>query len=62
MELKLRTYAYWSDRRRGEGVRLGCTRYLVRGVSKVDYADLNILDVWMPVLAPSRGSAFLGKT
>ena len=54
MALKLRTYAYWSERKRGEGLRLGCTRYLVRGVFKADYARANIMDVWMPLLAPSR--------
>lgn len=61
MALKLRTYAYWSERKRGEGLRLGCTRYLVRGVFKAEYARENIMDVWMPLLAPSRSLLAWGK-
>jgi uncharacterized protein YeaO (DUF488 family) len=52
--LKLRTYKYGSARKRGEGLRIGTTRYLPRGVFKTDYAPLDYLDVWLPVLAPSR--------
>jgi uncharacterized protein YeaO (DUF488 family) len=29
-------------------------RYLPRGVPKSKYAALNLFDVWLPILAPSR--------
>lgn len=37
-----------------EGLRIGTTRYLPRGVSKADYAALDYFDVYLPILAPSR--------
>jgi uncharacterized protein YeaO (DUF488 family) len=52
--LKLSTYAYRDKRRRGEGLRLGCARYPVRGVRKSRYAAEDIMDVWLPTVAPSR--------
>jgi uncharacterized protein YeaO (DUF488 family) len=54
MPLRIFTYAYGDRRRRGEGLRIGCARYLVRGVRTADYARRNIMDVWLPTLAPSR--------
>lgn len=54
LRLNLRTYRYGSPRDRGEGLRIGTTRYLPRGVFKTDYALLDYFDVWLPVLAPSR--------
>jgi uncharacterized protein YeaO (DUF488 family) len=54
MALKLSTYAYGEPRKRNEGLRLGCARYPVRGVRKQDYAKRNIMDVWLPVVAPSK--------
>jgi uncharacterized protein YeaO (DUF488 family) len=48
------TYQYGAARRRGEGLRIGTTRYLPRGVSKSDYASRDYFDVWLPALAPSR--------
>src|SRR5215212_1490131 len=54
MALQLSTYSYGSKRKRGEGLRLGCTRYLARGVPKKEYATRNIMDVWLPTVAPSR--------
>ncbi|MDQ3333030.1 MAG: DUF488 family protein [Planctomycetota bacterium] len=54
MSLKLSTYRYGTARRRGEGLRIGTTRFLPRGVARQDYATLNYFDVWLPVLAPSR--------
>src|SRR5437870_5200081 len=54
VRLRISTYAYRDRRRRGEGLRIGCARYLVRGVRTADYARLNIMDVWLPTLAPSR--------
>ena len=52
--MKLTTYRFGSPRRRGEGLRVGVTRYLPRGVRKTEYARGNYFDVWYPVLAPSR--------
>jgi len=54
MALQLSNYSYGSKRKRGEGLRLGCTRYLARGVPKNEYATRNIMDVWLPTVAPSR--------
>jgi uncharacterized protein YeaO (DUF488 family) len=54
MTFRLSTYSYGDKRRRGEGLRLGCTRFLPRGVRKDDYAASNIMDVWLPTIAPSR--------
>ena len=54
MAHRVTTYRYGTPRRRGEGLRIGTTRYLPRGVSKSDYASLDHFDVWLPTLAPSR--------
>lgn len=54
MSLHLNTYQAGSERKRGEGVRIGVVRYLPRGVVKTDYAKRDYFDVWMPLLAPSR--------
>ena len=54
VKLHLSTYRYGSPRNRGEGLRLGTTRYLPRGVAKKDYAKGGYFDVWLPLLAPSR--------
>ncbi len=42
-----------SQRRRGEGVRIGTVRRPPRGVPKSQYARQNWYDVWLPALAPS---------
>jgi uncharacterized protein YeaO (DUF488 family) len=54
MALQLSTYFYGSKRKRSEGLRLGCTRYPARGVPKKEYAERNIMDAWLPTVAPSR--------
>lgn len=53
-KVRLSNYTYFSKRKRGEGIRIGCTRYLVRGVPNKKYASWDIFDVWLPTLAPSR--------
>lgn len=58
MPIKLREYYWGQPRSPGEGLRLSCTRFLPRGVKKADYAKRDYLDVWLPILAPSR--ALLG--
>jgi uncharacterized protein YeaO (DUF488 family) len=60
--LKLSTYAYRDRRRRGEGLRLGCARYPVRGVRKSRYAAEDIMDVWLPTVAPSRELVGWGRS
>jgi uncharacterized protein YeaO (DUF488 family) len=47
-------YSYGTPRRRGEGLRIGCTRYLVRGVKLKNYAKWDRMDVWLPTIAPSQ--------
>jgi uncharacterized protein YeaO (DUF488 family) len=42
-----------SERRSGEGLRIGTVRRPPRGVRKTDYASRNFFDVWLPELAPS---------
>lgn len=54
MPYRISTYQYGAARRRGEGLRIGTTRYPPRGVSKSDYASCDYFDVWLPALAPSR--------
>jgi uncharacterized protein YeaO (DUF488 family) len=54
MALRLSTYAYGDKRRRGECLRLGCARFLPRGVRKEQYASADIMDVWLPTIAPSK--------
>ena len=51
----IRIFRAGSPRQRNEGLRLGTVRFLPRGVKKKDYARLNYFDLWLPVLAPSRG-------
>ena len=54
MTHRLSTYRLGTPRAEGEGLRIGTTRYLPRGVSKADYARRDFFDVWLPLLAPSR--------
>jgi uncharacterized protein YeaO (DUF488 family) len=45
-----------SPRARGEGVRIATVRRLPRGVPKAEYARRDLLDVWLPELAPSAAA------
>ena len=54
MAIRLSEFYWAQPRRPGEGLRLSCTRFLPRGVKKADYARKDYLDVWLPILAPSR--------
>src|SRR5215813_7302179 len=54
MALRLSNYSYGTTRRRGEGLRIGCARFLPRGVRKEDYATSDLMDVWLPTVAPSK--------
>jgi hypothetical protein len=54
MVLKVITYRIGSPRRKGEGLRIGVTRLLPRGVRKSEYAKRDFFDVRLPLVAPSR--------
>jgi uncharacterized protein YeaO (DUF488 family) len=43
-----------SERRPGEGLRIGTVRRPPRGVPKADFSRRNFYDVWLPTLAPSE--------
>jgi uncharacterized protein YeaO (DUF488 family) len=43
-----------SPRASDEGLRLGTVRRPPRGVKKVDFANRDYYDLWLPVLAPSQ--------
>ena len=53
-KLRLKTYKCGSDRKRGEGLRIGTVRYLPHGVKKTEYVKRNLFDIWLPTIAPSR--------
>ena len=42
-----------SDRRPGEGLRIGTVRRPPRGVPRAEFARRNFYDVWLPDLSPS---------
>lgn len=46
-------YRYGSPRRDGEGLRLGVTRYVPRGVRKADWSRHGYFDFWLPLLSPA---------
>jgi uncharacterized protein YeaO (DUF488 family) len=52
--LRFRTVQIGSPRKPGEGLRIGTVRFLPRGISKADYGDRDLFDLWLPILAPSR--------
>ncbi len=41
-------------RSRDEGLRIGAVRRPPRGVPKAEYAQRDLYDVWLPLLAPSE--------
>jgi uncharacterized protein YeaO (DUF488 family) len=43
-----------SERRPGEGLRIGTVRRPPRGVPKADFSRRNFYDVWLPNLAPTE--------
>ena len=43
-----------SERKAGEGLRIGTVRRPPRGVPRAEYAARNIYDVWFPNLAPGE--------
>jgi uncharacterized protein YeaO (DUF488 family) len=53
-QLHVSTYRIGSKRKKSEGLRIGATRLLPRGVPKREYAKRDFFDVWLPLVAPSR--------
>ena len=50
--IKLRTFRYGDDAKRGQGLRIGTTRRPPRGAAKKHWGEY--FDVWFPILAPSE--------
>ena len=50
-----------SDRKAGEGLRIGTVRRPPRGVKKSDFERLNWFDIWLPILAPSEETLKKGQ-
>lgn len=51
--LSLQIYRYGEPGPR-DGLSIGVTHYLPRGVRKEDYVSRGYFDVWLPLLSPSR--------
>ena len=51
--MAIRVVRLGTERKKGEGLRIGTVRRPPRGVSKSDFAKRNFYDVWLPQLAPS---------
>ncbi len=60
--MTIRIVRLGSDRKPGEGIRIGTVRRPPRGVKKSDYASGNWYDVWFPNLAPSMETMKLGQS
>lgn len=54
VQLQFRTVQIGSPRQPDEGIRIGAVRFLPRGIQKKDYGKLDLFDLWLPILAPSR--------
>ncbi|MEJ5358585.1 MAG: DUF488 family protein [Desulfobacterales bacterium] len=52
--MAIRVVRLGSERREGEGLRIGTVRRPPRGLAKVEIAARNFYDVWLPELAPSE--------
>ncbi|MGV3660025.1 MAG: DUF488 domain-containing protein [Prosthecobacter sp.] len=46
-------YRYATPRQAGEGLRIGVTRHVPRGVRREDRQRLGYFDLWLPMLGPS---------
>ena len=51
--MAIRVVRLGTERKKGEGLRIGTVRRPPRGVPKRDFAKRNFYDVWLPQLAPS---------
>jgi len=52
--MTLRTFRIGDPKSSDAGLRIAAARYLPRGVRRTDYARLDLFDVWLPGVAPSR--------
>jgi uncharacterized protein YeaO (DUF488 family) len=59
--MTIRIVRLGTERRRGEGLRIGTVRRPPRGVPKSEYASQNWYDVWLPNVAPSAELMKLGR-
>jgi uncharacterized protein YeaO (DUF488 family) len=53
-KLKLSTFQIGTPARRGQGLRIGATRFPPRGVPRRRWKSDAYFDVWLPTIAPSR--------
>ena len=53
MKPHVTSYHYGSARQPGEGLRLGVTRQVPRGVKREDRQRKNYFDLWLPLLSPT---------
>ena len=60
--MTMRIVQLGTDRKRGEGLRIGTVRRPPRGIPKSEYASQNWYDVWLPELSPSPELFKLGRT
>lgn len=58
--MAIRIVQLGTERRAGEGVRIGTVRRPPRGVPKSAFSSDNWYDVWLPNLAPSPETVALG--
>ncbi len=59
--MSVRVVRLGSERRRGEGLRIGTVRRLPRGVPKERFAADDWYDLWLPQLAPSADLVKKGR-
>ncbi|MEN8181077.1 MAG: DUF488 family protein [Myxococcota bacterium] len=60
--MTVRVVRLGTQRRRGEGLRIGTVRHPPRGVPKSEHATQNWYDVWFPELAPSARAVKLAQS
>ena len=53
MTSRISTYRYGSPRQPNEGLRVGVTRYVPRGIRREDWSSRGYFDQWLPLLAPT---------
>jgi uncharacterized protein YeaO (DUF488 family) len=51
--MAIRVVRLGSERRKGEGLRIGTVRRPPRGVPRGEFSTRNFYDVWLPQLSPS---------
>ncbi len=59
--MAIRVVRLGTDRRKGEGLRIGTVRRPPRGVPKSEFAPQNWYDIWLPDIAPSAELMKVGR-